>query len=160
MEKKTERAAEAAEVKKHLEALTGHKIDVNEEQLLKLFYPVGNYLVEEGTTAWRSLLFPRMSCSPANLLDVTGLSATDATGVATFKLSSFMCPENISFVEPINVVATPRSTSPFFVTQTHELIENGNDIQITVYAWNANGAAAPNVSFDWRCQTPFNYVIQ
>jgi len=27
-----------------------------------------------------------------------------------------------------------------------------NDLQITLFAWDANGAAAPSVSIDWRCR--------
>jgi hypothetical protein len=39
-----------------------------------------------------------------------------------------------ALAEPINVVATARSTTPFFVTTTHELVNNGTDVQITVFA--------------------------
>jgi hypothetical protein len=45
------------------------------------------------------------------------------------------------------------------VTTTHALVDNGNDVQITVFAWNAGGAAAPNVSFDWRCRVVSNQII-
>ena len=41
------------------------------------------------------------------------------------------------------------------MTMTHSLVNTpATDVQITVFAWDANGAPAPNVVFDWRCLVP------
>jgi hypothetical protein len=56
------------------------------------------------------------------------------------------------------VVATARSSNPFFVTATLTLVKDPNtassnhDVQITLYAWDAAGNPAPSVSIDWRCR--------
>src|SRR5215510_1244623 len=61
---------------------------------------------------------------------------------------------------PINIVATPRAERPVFLTVTYapaapepQVHPFRPDVQITVFAWEANGTPAPNVEFDWRCRT-------
>lgn len=58
--------------------------------------------------------------------------------------------------EPINLLATARSANPVFVTATHALVNptdiRRSDVEITIHSWDSNGAAAPNVSFHWRCR--------
>jgi hypothetical protein len=56
---------------------------------------------------------------------------------------------------PVNVVATPNSSDPFFLTIQHSLIGLA-DVEIKVWTWDANGAAAPGVPFDWRCRVPYH----
>ena len=153
--RKSAKPANPPDIKKQLETLTGHKIDVSTEELIKVIaYPVGAYdYTDHGSAAWRWIIFPGKRCSDATLLDVSGVSVTEADGTRVFLLSDFVCfPQLRSLAEPINVVATARSTTPFFVTTTHALVNNGTDVQITAFAWDAGGAAAPNVTFDWRCR--------
>ena len=54
------------------------------------------------------------------------------------------------------MLVTPRSDSPCYATMEHTLINVnqglGSDVQITVSVWDATGAPAPNVTFDWRCR--------
>jgi len=153
--RKSAKPANPPNIKKQLETLTGNKIDVSAEELIKVLrYPVGAYDYTDGSAAWRWIFFPGKSCSDASLLDVSGVSFTEADGTRVFLLSDFVCfPLNRpTLAEPINVVATARSTTPFFVTTTHALVNNGTDVQITVFAWDDKGAAAPNVTFDWRCR--------
>ena len=159
--RKSEKTANSANIKKQLEALTGQKIDFSAEQLIKvLSYPIGAYDYTDGSAAWRWIILPGKACSDATLLDASGVSFTEADGTRAFLLSDFVCfPQLRSLAEPINVVATARSTTPFFVTTTHALINNGTDVQITVFAWDAKGAAAPNVTFDWRCRVVSNQII-
>ena len=158
--RKSAKPANPPNIKKQLETLTGHKIDVSTEELIKvLAYPLGAYdLTDHGSAAWRWIIFPHSKrCSDATLLDVSGVSGTEADGTRVFLLSDFVCfaPER-NLAEPINVVATARSTTPFFVTTTQALVNNGTDVQITVFAWDAEGAAAPNVTFDWRCRVVYS----
>jgi hypothetical protein len=154
--KKSAKPANLPNIKKQLETLTGHKIDVSAEELIKVItYPIGAYHTTAGRAVWRLITFPGKvkSCTDCTLLDVSGVSSTEADGTRVFLLSDFVCfPEYHSLSEPTNVLATARSTTPFFVTTTHELVNNGTDLQITVFAWDPKGAAAPNVTFDWRCR--------
>lgn len=157
MPKQTEKGVNPAEIKKHLEALTGQKIDIPEAQLINLWFPTGVHDFADGVTAWRSIiaLFPRR-CQDSSLLDASGTSSTDANGKRTFLLSDVIClPQARLLAEPSTVLATPRSTSPFYVTTEHMIVNPNtynSDVQITVYAWDKGGNAAPNVTFDWRCR--------
>ena len=65
----------------------------------------------------------------------------------------------MTFDYPINVVATPLSSEPFFVTLMHVLLPDSKDVEITVSAWDANGKAAAGVAFDWRCRVPYSDPI-
>jgi hypothetical protein len=55
-------------------------------------------------------------------------------------------------------VTTARSANPFFATATCTLVADPNnpasmnDLQITLYAWDANGRPASEVFIDWRCR--------
>ena len=162
MENKQEKLPKAEDVKKQLEALAGRDLHVPAEQFIKIWYPAGAYSYNEGLVCWRSIfpIFPGKSCSDATLLDVSGVLSTAANSQLVFQISEVVCfvdPYVLS--EPINVVVTPRSSSPSFATQIHALINNNTDVQITVYTWDADGNPAPNVSFDWRCRVVLEPVI-
>jgi hypothetical protein len=163
--RKSEKTVNPANIKKQLEALTGHKIDVNAEELVQLLnYAISAYdYTEDGNyvskTAWRWVFSDDKYCINASLLDASGVSSTEADGTRMFLLSDFVCLDDTRYLaKPISVLATARSTSPFFVTTTHALVNKGTDLQITVFAWDANGAAAPNVTFDWRCRVGYAYA--
>jgi hypothetical protein len=53
---------------------------------------------------------------------------------------------------PINVVATPHSSTPCFITSQYSFINDQADVEITLSTWDPNGAAAPDIAFDWRCR--------
>src|SRR5262245_64185903 len=94
-----------------------------------------------------------MSCLDAELLDVSGASYSGADGKRVVRLSYVVClRDDYLLVEPINVLATVRSVEPFFVTNTHALISptNPTDLEITFFAWDNTGQAAPHVYFVWR----------
>ncbi len=160
MSNKSDKKPATAEVKKQLETLAGGAIE--SEQLLAFRFPVGAFDYTSGSSAWRNLIIfpqPSLTCNDANLLDASGLATTGANGQVTFLLSNFVClPLVRAFAAPISVLATARSASPFFVTTTCTLVPDpnnpasNNDLQITLYAWDANGAPAPSVSVDWRCR--------
>jgi hypothetical protein len=169
MVKKPNQPAETAAIKQQIETIVGHEIDPGVERLIKFYYPVGSYtgfgqvLPQSVHACWRRIYpFPNKVCSvpEGGLLEATGVSSTLADGKRVFQVSDVVCPQGASFGfgEPINVVATPLAESRTFLTMTYWLIQQGPDpsihpdIQITVFAWNANGAPAPNVGFDWRCR--------
>ena len=163
MEKKTEKTPEKtaslADLKKHLEALAGHEVSLTEDRLRSLSYPAGAYSFDDGTVTSRTFLpiFPGKSCASYTLIDVTGASSTGADGTAVLTVSAFTCASN-PLAEPSNVVATPRTTSPVFLTMTHSLTAT-NDLQINVFTWDTNGKPAPDVGFDWRCRAVSVIVI-
>jgi hypothetical protein len=160
MSNKSDKRPAAAEAKKQLETIAGEAIEP--EQLIAFRFPVGAFDYTSGSSAWRNIIIfpqPSLTCNDANLLDASGLAATGANGQATFLLSNFVClPLVRAFAAPISLLATARSASPFFVTTTCTLVADpnnptfNNDLQITLYAWDANGAPAPSVSIDWRCR--------
>jgi hypothetical protein len=157
MAKHSEKSVDPKELKKQLEAAAGRQLDIPAEKILNLWYPTGVHDYTVGKGAWRSIiaLFP-IRCTDATLLDASGASATGANGKRTFLLSEVIClPPQRLLAEPVNLLATPRGASPAYVTTEHTLVNAGtftSDVQITVYAWDKSGAAAPNVSFDWRCR--------
>ena len=162
MENKQEKHPKAEEVKKQLEALAGRDLHVPADQLLKIWFPAGAYSYNEGNACWRSIfpIVPGKSCSDATLLDVSGANSTADNGQLIFQISEVVCFTDAHILsEPINVVVTPRSSSPCFATQAHLLINSNTDVQITVFTWDANGNPAPNVSFDWRCRVVSEPII-
>jgi hypothetical protein len=165
MEEQSEKTVDPADVKKQLEAIAGHEIDVSPDQLINLWLPLGALDYTDGTAAWMRIIFPGRTCNSATLIDASGVSSTGSDGKRVFLLGDFVClPQVRNLGEPINVLATARSTRPFFLTTTHTVVDNpnnpnANDVQITVFAWDARGTAAPNVTFDWRCRVVSNPVI-
>ncbi len=112
---------------------------------------------------------PQKTCTSSSLIDVGGLSVTGANGRVLIKLSEYVCRPGGRdsarfFSQPTIFVATPRSTSPFFMTSRHQLVDRqvefeANDVEITAYAWDATGAAAANVPFSWRCLVAVDFVV-
>ncbi len=161
MKNKPDQTPDTAEMKKQLEGLTGHEINADGEQLINLRFPASTYSYEEGSSVWKSIFLPGKTCTDATLLDVSGYSFTGADGHQAFLLSDFVCfdPLHHPLAEPINLVATPRLRTPAFLTMTHSLVPTGDDVQITVFSWAADGSPAPNVPFDWRCRVVAIKVI-
>jgi hypothetical protein len=144
-----------------VEEVEGQTARLTAAERLTLVRPVASSTISDGTTTLRSLIvgFPNL-CVPSKLLDVTGIASSGADGKGRFRLTSFLCPAgNFRFGFPINVVATPLSTTPCFLTLVHTLVNNGADVEIEVSTWDAAGAPAPNVSFDWRCRVELVNVI-
>jgi hypothetical protein len=162
MVKKPKRPTRAAEIKEQLEQIVGHKIDASEQQLAKFAYPVGLSSYWSGSATWKTIFPPNKICSQQQVIDVSGVLSTLADGKRVFLLSDVVCPPlRIGYVEPVNVVATPRAERPVFLTMTYLTVVQGgpppripvhHDVQITVFTWEANGAPAANVEFDWRCR--------
>jgi hypothetical protein len=102
-------------------------------------------------------IFPK-HCNVASLLDVAGSSRTGDDGTTVLRLSNWACMEN-RLLEPANVVATPQSATPCYVTILHTLVDDAMDLEIGVFTWDAGGAPAPGVAFDWRCRVPYSVII-
>ena len=143
--------AKKPDVKKQLEAIFGEEL----VQLIKIVQPVATSTVSVGTITEKSLLaaFPPTQCFTfPQVLDVAGSSATGSNGTKVFRLNDFRCPSGEIFTSPVNVVATPVSSTPCYLTVVHSFVNNGSDVEIKVSTWDAGGAAAPGVVFDWRCR--------
>lgn len=157
MAKGSQKNIDPKEVNEQVQAATGREIDIPADKLINLWYPTGVHDYTDGRLAWRSIiaLFPPR-CDSATLLDASGTSVTGADGKRVFLLSDVVClPPQRLLAEPINLLATPRTASPFYVTTEHSLLNPGtytSDVQITLFSWDKNGAAAPDVTFDWRCR--------
>jgi len=163
--------ASKPDTKKHLEAILGHKLSDDEIQLIQVVFPVAAHTLttDDGTfTTWQNIFRPTPNeCRSARLLDISGLATTDNNGQRVFKLSEFICysypPTANRFQQPINVVATPRSITPCFLTVAYSLVNTDAlkavDVEIRVFTWGANGAPAPNVGFDWRCRVDIPLII-
>ena len=91
-------------------------------------------------------------CFRSRVIEVSGVAQTQANGQVRFRLTSFLCPAGEKFSFPINVVATPIAEKPFYLTVKHQLMPNGEDVEITVFSWDALGGPAPDVRFNWRCR--------
>ena len=166
------------DLKKQLEAIVGHTLTSEELQTINLIQSVAtSNIILDGSITRRSIIFfgPN-ACVQSRLLEVSGFATTGSDGKAVFRLNSFLCPFGgvgpvippsgaaaalpfAKYSQPVNVVATPLSSSPFFLTLGRSLVDNGADVEIKVSTWDADGAAAPNVSFDWRCRVPLLDII-
>jgi hypothetical protein len=164
-----------AEIIAALEAFTGHKIDQSpqqiKEQLLRFSFPFSTYAftpASSGEVVSRSIFVEAAPfCNASELLDVSSSATTGDSGNVTFLITNFLCPNEQGryYSEPVNIVATPVSASPFFVTVTHSLVitppnTSATNVQITIYAWDASGAPAPGVQVNWRCRVPTLPIIQ
>ena len=176
----TKETAAAANLKAALETFAGHEIDASPQQIEQrirgLFVPVSTYSFTPQTSSDGSgdnighvvsrniIVFVPPSCATSELLDVSGVAVTSDAGNVTFVLKNFLCPDDSGrfYSEPVNIVATPVSASPVFVTATHTLVfttDIANDVQISIYTWDANGAPAPGVTVNWRCRVPASIII-
>ena len=146
------------DIKKQLEAILG----ADAVAFIKIFQSVAtSAIVLDGQIIEKDVfeLKPNQCISAVKLLDVAGFFTTGTDGKSLFRLTDFLCHTGERFVQPINVVATPLSSTPCFLTVVHSLFNNGADVEIKVSTWDASGAAAPNVSFNWRCRAPFETVV-
>ncbi len=146
--------------KKQVEAILGKTVRDDAVQLIQLIQPVALSTKSPSFTTHKHILIPRPNvCYQNNALDVSGFATTANNGQSVFRLSDFICPSGEVYNHPINVVATPFASKPFFLTVMHSLVNNGEDVEIQVFAWDANGAAASEVSFNWRCRVELPIII-
>ena len=152
--------ATKSDTKKHVEGILGEKIADEALQLIQLVQDVAISTNTPSRTTQKNVLINTPNkCVDSGALDVSGFAQTLANGQNVLLLSSFLCPAGEVFSLPINVVATPFSSKPFFITVTHSLINNGADVEMRFFSWDANGAQAPNIPFNWRCRVELPHII-
>jgi hypothetical protein len=150
--------AALAQLRRQLGELTGGELELTDAQLINLVTAVGARTDSEGSVTHRRIILPGKFCTDARLLDVTGQAVTAGNGAVTFLLSSFICADVLSVLPPLNLVATPFSARPVFVTTQCKLVPNPTvpgaftDLEITLLAWSPGGSPAPEVVIDWRCR--------
>jgi hypothetical protein len=166
MDADAQEAVKRAELKTRLEEIAGRKLDMTDEQLFSLLRPIASstYLAKHDADddAWitsERIIFPQPIVADSKLLDTSGLSVTGSL------LNLKGVRDDIDqFFEPVNLLATPQGTRPFYMTMSHRFIRDSTntinqDVEITVSAWNPNGTPAANVPFYWRCRVPVDSVI-
>ncbi len=144
---------EKFDIKKSLEAALGRKITEEELNLIPIVFPVATFTLQNVTLTYKNIFpsFPN-TCTSVKALDVFGHSATGNTGRVTFLLSQFTCIKQFAYEPPVNVVATPQSDGPCYLTVLYHLVGGNTDVEITVFSWDFKGQPAPNIQFDWRCR--------
>ncbi len=150
--------ATKSDKKKQTEAVSDSKAGESAAAAVANFPAVALNTKMAGVTTKIHQLIKKKACHDSHILDINGFAATAANGQKVFRLTDFMCPQGEEFNSPINVVATPIGSKPFFLTVKAVLVNLGTDVEITVFAWDANGVPAPNVSFNWRCRV--NYFVR
>lgn len=155
--------AEVHELKKQLEEALGHKVALDMVQKLNFWAPVSTWVITtpDSHVQWQNLLVGifKPYCVAQNTLDVASGGTTGSDGKSVFRLRAFVCIDpRDSFAAPVNVVATPNSADPFFLTVQHSLVNGGEDVEITVSVWDPTGAPAQGIAFDWRCRVAFLFA--
>ena len=156
---------EKKDIKKDLESLLSNQFSAEELKSIQLFFKTASWnRIEDGNVTTTNILFPRKFCESQKLLDVSGYGFTGANGTATFRLTQYICFNPASFGYPMNVVGTPLTSKPFYLTIERSLVMDptntfGVDVEFVVFTWDAKGNAAPNIPFDWRCRVPFEDLI-
>jgi hypothetical protein len=143
------------DMKKHFEAIVGEELSEEALQLVQVRLRVASTTDAAGMSAMRHPFVEKKSCRSCRLLDVSGFAQTLDNGNNVLHLTRFIClpaRETLTFVHPITVLATPLSSKPCFLTVKRTLVNDGADVEISVFSWNTDGTAAPNISFDWRCR--------
>jgi hypothetical protein len=154
------------ELRRQLDELAGKQVDVSDDNLIHFTFPIASSSVEDGSVTFERIIFPGKTCSQMQLLDVAGDSTTGGNGQRAFRLSDFLCSTLNSFAAPVTLVATPRATTPCYVTTSLTLVPNPalpgtfTDVQITLFTWQPAGTPAPGISVDWRCRLVSFPIIQ
>lgn len=159
--------AKEADLKKKAEEVFGKELaaDILERIRWTIRISSYNFITDKAYVASTNIILPGKWCNYNPVFDIGGYAATGSDGKRVFRLREFSCIEQITFDYPVNVVATPLSSQPFFLTLKHALVPfklgllDLNDVEITVFAWDAKGNAAPNIAFDWRCRVPYWELI-
>ena len=108
-------------------------------------------------------LISQPRCSGMAGIDLSGGSMTDSAGRMTWRLSNFLCrenmlPEGLAIEFPVSLVATPLIDKPAYITVKFTAIETApNDLTIEVYSWDSHGEPAPYLPYYWRYRIPLRH---
>ena len=146
--------------REHLEGLLGEQITDEALAAIQVWLDTAIVTNTESRTVQKNTIanLPNR-CSANRVIDVSGFATTGANGQFSFNLTNFICPAREIYSEPVNVIATPKTSKPFFLTVQHEVVNNGADVKITVFAWKSNGSPAPGITFNWRCRVENPLII-
>lgn len=124
-------ATKADTRKQQLEAILERKLGDEELELIPLTESFAVHTVTGSTVTKRNIIVATPnSCYQSRVMDISSYAVTGSNGQSVFRLTAFICPSTVErFSGPINVVATPFSTKPCFVTVSHSLINNGADVE-------------------------------
>jgi hypothetical protein len=168
-ETQSKKVGKNPDVKAHLEAIKGSKINLpsgvtldmaNLRAVLATVVQAGGINEVTSVVTSKNLFLDQTTLASglqehlAPSLDVSGFLSTGSDGKIVFRVMTFVPYELQNLAEPVHIVATPHGSVPSFLTVEHTLMGDAEagDIEITVYAWDPNGNPAPGVQFDWRCR--------
>ncbi len=131
----------------------------------RIQWPVALYAVTDSTTTIQNLFLGKR-CLPSQMLDVSGAGTTDGSGKATISVKAVTClfgspAAGTNFLNPVSpayVVATSRSQVATHVT-ARAVVANDRDVQIEVFAWDAQGQPVASAPFNWRCTVALEEVV-
>lgn len=148
-------------LKTQVEAVVGQALSQSEFELIKIIQDIASSTVTGGgsVTSRNLLIGAPNRCRTESLIDVAGFARTGPDGKSKILLNKFLCPPDRIFAGPVNVVATPVSATPCYLTLIHTVLAGGADVQIDVSTWNPDGTAAPGVVFDWRCRAVLPIIL-
>jgi hypothetical protein len=151
------------DLQSHFTAMLGRDIARDGLDEVTLREAVASYSVSDGLITSREIGTTGAStrgCGRTSLVDISGVARSGQDGKVEFLLSDFFCPPHPGyepvFQSPVNLIATPRSDTPAFLTVLRFMTSDRRDVKITVFTWGANGSPLSNVSFDWRCRVPYD----
>lgn len=132
-------------------------------------WPIASYKARDGHLAIYSALSADY-CTSSDLLDVAGYGRTGNDGEVELSLNDHHCMDvgaaagrnTLGYKNPINVVATPRTSQPVILSATARIGAGDNrpeDVFITISAWDVAGDPAGGVPFYWRCQVATEDVV-
>lgn len=104
-------------------------------------------------------------CTPTTVIEVAGIGCTSSFGAIYFHLSTFECftgGRPVRYLEPVTVQATARSTKARYVSTWAEIEPHaegaGDDVRITISAWDPTGELAHFTNFFWECRVGVEFL--
>lgn len=94
-----------------------------------------------------------LQCGGGAFVDVFGRARTGDDGIASRKLSEFICKQpGKNFVDPAFITATAKTGNCVIMTISAEIIDNGDDVAFKAESWSPDGSPLGNVTFNWVCR--------
>ena len=151
---------------KGLETLVGQKIEFPDEITTR--WTVSTYETTSGyvtSKEFRHTGEQRIFCYETPMLQVNGTVSTNHDGEAKMTLSDHICSfvqgpaSRILYHGPLNFLVTPSSLQPSMFSAMARIIENGNDIEMSINSWDKNNKPLPHISFYWQLKSRYSEEI-